>query len=76
MTRRPLSPMPVYTDFTETGRLARLYGQWQRLSNQADLVVEVGDRPPIDTQRELAQLAIIKGVLNVSNPDNTNDLPD
>ena len=74
MTRRPLSPMPMYTDFSESGRLARLYGQWQRLSNQADLVVEVEERPQVDFQRELGQLAIIKGVLNVKRPDNPDSM--
>lgn len=66
MTRRPLSPMPLYTDFSETGRLARLYGQWQRLSNQADIVVDVGDRPQVDFTRELGQVAIIRSNLDES----------
>lgn len=56
--------MPVYSDFSESGRLARLYGQWQRLSNQADIVVEIEDRPQVDIERELGQLATIKVALN------------
>ena len=75
MTRRPLSPMPIYSDFSESGRLTRLYGQWQRLANQADIVVEIEDRPQVNIQRELGQLATIKGVLNDSDPNNTHDLP-
>jgi hypothetical protein len=67
--------MPVFRDFSEEGRQAKLFGQWQRYSNQADLVVEVSDRPPIDTQKELAQLAIIKGVLDVHNPNNPTAMP-
>lgn len=62
MTRRPLSPVPRM-DFSEQGRYARLTGYWQRLSNQADLVVEVGERPQVNVSRELGQVAIIKGVL-------------
>ena len=74
MTRRPLSPMPMYSDFSESGRLARLYGQWQRYSNQADLVVEVEPRPQVDFQKELGQVAIIKGVLNVKHTSGSGDL--
>lgn len=66
MTRRPLSPMPIYTDFSESGRLARLYGQWQRLSNQADLVVEVSERPPVDALSEQAQRLVVLSCLNNS----------
>lgn len=63
MTRRPLSPLPAFQDFSEQGRFDKLTGYWKRLANQADIVVE-GQRPQVDTERELAQLAIIKGVLN------------
>jgi len=75
MTRRPLSPMPIYTDFSESGRLARLYGQWQRYSNQADLVVEVGERPQVNVSRELGQVAIIKGVLGDKYSHNPTVMP-
>lgn len=57
--RRPLSPTPVYRDFTEQGRLEKLTGYWQRMTNQADIVVEVGPRE-VDFTRELGQVAIIK----------------
>lgn len=57
--RRPLSPTPVYQDFSEQGRRAKLFGYWERLANQADIVVEVGPRE-VDFARELGQVAIIK----------------
>ena len=63
MSRRPLSPLPC-RDFSEQGQETRLFGQWKRLANQADLVVEVGERPQVDIERELAQVAIIKGGLS------------
>lgn len=65
--RRPLSPVPRM-DFTEEGRFARLTGQWQRLTNQADIVVDISERPQVDIQRELGQLATVKVALG----ENTN----
>lgn len=68
MTRRPLSPMPTFRNISEEGHQARLFGQWQRLTNQADIVIDISERPQVDIQRELGQLATVKVALG----ENTN----
>lgn len=58
--RRPLSPLPTQ-NFTEQGRFEKLAGYWQRMTNEADIVIEPTERPQVDIERELAQVAIIRG---------------
>lgn len=53
-----------------------LYSPKPKLTQeQIDYLEEINPRPQIDTQRELGQVAIIKGVLNVKRPDNPDFMP-